>query len=160
MVRGRSTSATPQTNNLGFVLQVVNDGPTPISLHDLELRYWFKPGSLDPTRKITQQIEIDYAAVGASNVKGYIDPPDQHGLATLRLQFADAAGSVKPYTSSGDIAVRLHKSDWSAYDQSGNFSFRSNTSLTNWDRVALYRAGVLVWGAEPHPAAPEPRAKT
>ena len=160
MVRGRSTSAAPQTNNLGFVLQVVNDGPTPINLHDLELRYWFKPGSLDPARKISQQIEIDYAAVGASNVKGYIDPPDQHGLATLRLQFADAAGSVKPYTSSGDIAVRLHKSDWSAYDQSGNFSFRSNTSLTNWDRVGLYRAGVLVWGTEPHPAAAEPRAKT
>jgi hypothetical protein len=74
---------------------------------------------------------------------------DQFGLATLRLQFADAAGSIKPYTSSGDTAVRLNKSDWSTYDQTGNFSYRSNTGLMDWDHVGLYRGGVLVWGSEP-----------
>jgi endoglucanase len=148
-VRGRTTSATTQTNNIGFILQVANDGPTPVNLHDLELHYWFKPGSLGATGNISQQIDIDYAAVGANNVKATIGPADQRGLATLRLQFADSAGSIKPYTSSGDIAVRLHKSDWSAYDQAGHFSYRSNTGLTDWDQVGLYRGGVLVWGLEP-----------
>ncbi len=148
-VRGRSTSKTPQTNNLGFVVQVVNDGPTPVDLHDLEVRYWFTPGSLGTTGKITQQVDIDYAAIGASNMKTQITPADSHGVATLRLQFADAAGSIKPYTSSGDIAVRVHKSDWSAYDQSSNFSFMPDTNLTDWHHVGLYRAGVLVWGSAP-----------
>jgi endoglucanase len=151
-VRGRSTSAGAQTNNLGFVLQIVNDGPTPINLHNFELRYWFRPGTLGPTAKITQQVDIDYAAMGSNNVKPQISPPDQTGLATLRLQFADAAGSIKPYTSSGDIAVRLHRSDWSAYNQSANFSFKSNNTLAEWDHVGLYRAGVLVWGSEPPPS--------
>jgi endoglucanase len=150
-VRGRSTSPDPKTNNLGFVLQIVNDGPKPIDFRDLELRYWFRPGSLGPSGKLTQQIDIDYAAVGASSVKAQIGAVDQDGLATLRLQFADAAGSIKPYSSSGDIAVRLHKSDWSAYDQSANFSFAPNTALTDWNQVCLYRAGALVWGAEPGP---------
>jgi endoglucanase len=152
-VRGRSTSPGAQTNNLGFVLQIMNDGPSPINLHDFELRYWFRPGQLGAGGKITQQVDIDYAAVGSNNLKPQISAVDQNGLATLRLQFADAAGSIKPYTSSGDIAVRLHKSDWSAYDQSANFSFKSNTALSDWDHVGLYRAGVLVWGTQP-PASP------
>ncbi len=152
-VRGRSTSPGAQTNNLGFVLQIVNDGPSPINLHDFELRYWFRPGPLGAGGKITQQVDIDYAAVGSNNIKPQISPVDPNGLATLRLQFADAAGSIKPYTSSGDIAVRLHKSDWSAYDQSSNFSFKSNTALGDWDHVGLYRAGVLVSGTQP-PAGP------
>ena len=155
-VRGRSTSTTAQTNNIGFTIQVVNDGPAPVNLRDLELRYWFRPGSLGPAGKISQQVDIDYAAIGGNNVKVQIGPADQHGLATLRLQFADAAGSIKPYTSSGDIAVRLHRSDWSAYDQSGNFSYRSNTNLADWDHVTLYRAGALVWGVEPPAASPSP----
>lgn len=152
-VRGRSTSPGAQTNNLGFVLQIVNDGPNPINLREFELRYWFRPGPLGTGAKTTQQVDIDYAAVGSNNVKPQISAADQAGLATLRLQFADAAGSIKPYTTSGDIVVRVHKSDWSAYDQSANFSFKSNSALSDWDHVGLYRAGVLVWGTPP-PAAP------
>jgi endoglucanase len=163
-VRGRSTSTSAQTSNIGFVVQVLNDGPTPVNLHDIELHYWFKPGAVGPTGKVSQQVEIDYAAMGANNVKAQIGPADQRGLATLRLQFTDLSGSIKPYTTSGDIVVRLHKSDWSVYDQISNFSFKSNTSLIDWDHVGLYRAGALVWGSEPSPpaaapASPSPAAK-
>ncbi len=137
----------------------MNDGPTPINLHDLELRYWFKPGPLGPAGKISQQVDIDYAAMGGNNVKAQIGPVDPRGLASLRLQFADTAGSIKPYTSSGDIAVRLHRSDWSAYDQSGNFSYKSNTNLADWDHVALYRSGAIAWGSEPPAAPPSPSGR-
>ena len=138
--------------NLGLAVW----GPAPVNLRDFELRYWFRPGSLGPAGKISQQVDIDYAAIGGNNVKAQIGPADQHGLATLRLQFADAAGSIKPYTSSGDIAVRLHRSDWSAYDQSGNFSYRSNTNVADWDHVTLYQSGAIVWGVEPPAASPSP----
>jgi endoglucanase len=145
-VRARSTSPSVQTNNLGFVLQVVNDGPAPVDLRDLELRYWFRPGPLD---KREQYIDVDYAAVGNSNVKVDIGPPDTDGVAVLRVRFTELAGSIKPYMSSGDIMVRLHKSDWSDYDQQADFSFKRDAILSEWDRVALYRGGQLVWGLEP-----------
>jgi hypothetical protein len=67
----------------------------------------------------------------------------------LSLSFRDGAGAISPYSSSGDIIVRVHKSDWSAYDQLANFSFRPDTTLTDWDHVGLYRGGVLVWGSSP-----------
>jgi endoglucanase len=149
-VRGRSTNASPQTNNIGFLLQVVNSGPTPINLSELELHYWFKPGpSSGPAGNVSQQVDIDYAAVGARNVTARIDPANANGVATLRLDFADAAGTLNPYGSSGDLAVRLHRSDWSNYDQSANFSFRPDTTLADWDHVGLYRNGQLVWGSAP-----------
>jgi endoglucanase len=146
LVRARSTSPSVQTNNLGFVLQVVNDGPAPVDLRDVELRYWFNPGSLD---KREQRIDIDYAAVGNANIKTDIGPPDQNGVAVIRIRFADLAGAIKPYVSSGDIMVRVHKSDWSNYDQRSDFSFKRDGVLSDWDRVCLYRGGQLVWGIEP-----------
>jgi endoglucanase len=155
LVRARSTSPSVQTNNLGFVLQVVNEGPSPVDLRDVELRYWFNPGPLD---KREQRIDIDYAAVGNANVKAEIGPPDPDGVAVIRIRFADLAGAIKPYVSSGDIMVRLHKSDWSNYDQRSDFSFKQDGVLSDWDRVALYRGGQLAWGIEP-PLA-NPRAAT
>lgn len=147
LVRARSTSPAVQTNNLGFVLQVVNDGPTPLDLSNVELRYWFRPGALKTGQQ--QQIEIDYAAVGNANVKASVDTPSADGLAAVSLHFTPQAGAIKPYSSSGDIMVRVHRSDWSDYDQSGDFSFRPSSALSEWDHVGLYQAGQLVWGVEP-----------
>jgi hypothetical protein len=134
-MRIRATSPAGQTNNIGVTLQIVNDGGTPLSLKEFEVRCWFVPGTLAP--KVTQQVDIDYAAVGSKNITAEISSPDQRGFASLRLRFNDLAGAIKPYASSGDMAVRLHKSDWSNYDHAGNVS------------VTLYRAGALIWGTEP-----------
>ena len=134
-IKRKTTSQASQSNNLGLTLQIANDGPTPVSLSELEVRYWFRPGTL--SARVSQQIEIDYAAVGANNVTTHIDPVDSRGIAALRLDFTGTAGSVKPYTSGGDIALRIHKSDWSNYVPSADLG------------VALYRAGQLVWGTEP-----------
>ena len=87
-----------------------------------------------------------------ANIKSEIAPTDEAGIDALHLKFGDSAGSINPYSSSGDINVRVHKSDWSLYDQIGNFSFRPDTTLTDWNHVGLYRAGVLVWGSPPEDA--------
>jgi hypothetical protein len=150
-VLGRTTSTMAQTSNIGFVLQVVNDGPKPVDLSQLALRYWFDPGSLGPAGSLTQEVNIDYAAVGAANVIGQVGPAEPRGSYALTLSFSGAAGSINAYSSSGDINVRIHKSDWSLYDQIDNFSFRPDPTLTQWDRVGLYRGGVLVWGSPPIP---------
>jgi endoglucanase len=148
-VLGRTTSTTPQTSNIGFVLQIQNDGGAAVELNQLELRYWFNPGQLPAGGAVTQQVNIDYAAVGAANIKTQISATLRAGQDALSLSFSDTAGSINPYSSSGDIIVRVHKSDWSLYDQLGNFSFRPDATLSDWDHVGLYRAGVLVWGSPP-----------
>jgi endoglucanase len=135
-IRQRATNQNGQTNNLGVTIQIANDGPTAIPFSDLEVRYFFRPGTL--SAKISQQVDIDYAAVGSNKIRTQLAPADERGVASLKLTFPDTAGSIKPYTSSGDIALRIHKSDWSNYlQQSGDLG------------LALYRAGTLAWGKEP-----------
>ena len=144
-VLGRSTNPTAQISNIGFVLQIVNDGPRPVDLSQLELRYWLNPG----VTNAGQEVDIDYAALGAGNIKGHVDAPNAQGLEAVHLVFASAAGAIGPYSSSGDINVRVHKVDWSPYDQLVNFSFRPNSTFAIWDQVGLYQAGVLIWGTPP-----------
>ncbi|MBI4493833.1 MAG: cellulase family glycosylhydrolase [Chloroflexi bacterium] len=160
----RSSIVDEQSSTLGFVVQVVNDGPEPVKLRDLELRYWFTPELLGAS---TQQVEVDYAAVGTRNVQAEIEPAgplilnwskdlrpaqDERGLAYVKLTFTDAAGALQPYTAGGDILVRVHKSDWSPYRQSNDFSFKPDGELGDWDHVTLYRDGERVWGVEPESA--------
>src|SRR5262249_15554781 len=38
-IRAKPTSSAPQTNNVTIAVQVVNDSPRPVDLHDLEVRY-------------------------------------------------------------------------------------------------------------------------
>jgi endoglucanase len=136
LVQGRSTSDPTPGANIGFVLQIVNNGSQPIDLSQIELRYWFAAGA----SAATQQVTIDYAAMGAGNIRTAIASPSNPGQVELTLDFGPAAGVINPYSSSGDINVRIHRSDWSAYEQSATFSL---------NRVGLYRGGVQVWGAAP-----------
>jgi hypothetical protein len=49
------------------------------------------------------------------------------------------------------IQVRVNKSDWSAYDQSNDYSFdASYTSFTEYNKITIYRNGTLIWGAPGH----------
>ncbi len=134
-IRRRGTPPSGPTNNLGVTLQIANDGGTPSSLADLEVRSWYRAGTLSP--RVTQQVDIDYAAVGSSKVKAQLAAADERGIASVQLTFTSGAGTIQPYATSGDIALRIHRSDWSNYPPSADLG------------VTLYRAGQLVWGTEP-----------
>jgi hypothetical protein len=44
----------------------------------------------------------------------------------------------------------MNKNDWSNYDETNDYSFdATKTAFSDWNRVTLYRNGVLVWGIEP-----------
>ncbi|HEX7057422.1 MAG TPA: hypothetical protein VF260_09545, partial [Bacilli bacterium] len=60
------------------------------------------------------------------------------------------AGSIIAGGNSGEIQTRINKNDWTNYNESDDYSFdATKTTFANWDHVALYQDGVLVWGAEP-----------
>jgi hypothetical protein len=118
---------------------ITNTGGTAVALSSLKLRYFYsKEGSAG------EQLTIDAADRGASNVTTSL----QGGY--FEVGFTAAAGSMTANGNSGQIQMRLHKTDWSAYNQSNDFSFnQSMTSFQPWNKVALYQNGALVWGSEP-----------
>lgn len=70
----------------------------------------------------------------------------------LQLSFSAGAGSLAPGQQSGEMQNRLHNQDWSAYNETNDYSFDgAKTAFADWTRVTLYRNGTLIWGTEPTP---------
>jgi Cellulose binding domain len=144
----RATNATEQAPRPQF--QIINLATTPVPLSELTIRYWY---TVDGTR--TQSAAIDYANVGSANVTTTfvpLAPPRPLADFYVQLGFTAAAGTVAGGgASTGQIQLRFNKTDFTLYNQSNDYSFDPTkaTVFTNWDRVTLYRNGVLAWGIEP-----------
>lgn len=142
-----SADLTDQVNNISFFFQIYNDGPTPVDLSRMEVRYWFNAANL---RGRTQIAEVDWSTIDKGQIHTEFVPVGSGtGDYFLRITFGQGSGSIEPYTPSGPVLMRFHKSDWSNYAQSNDYSFGSLTETREWDRITLYLDGNLVWGQEP-----------
>ncbi|MBI2954010.1 MAG: cellulase family glycosylhydrolase [Chloroflexi bacterium] len=136
-----------ETNTIGIRLQIVNDNPAPIPYSRLEVRYWYTAGQL---RGRSQELNVDYASMGEPYVKGRFVPTSIGGQDYyLSITFDEKAGTLDPYSSSSEMIMRIHKSDWSTYDQTNDYSYAPFTEFQQWERVTLYFDGQLIWGAQP-----------
>lgn len=132
-------------NHIKPHLNIVNDSSSTISLSELTVRYYYtKDTSAD------QVFVIDYARVGGGNVTGtFFDD-------YVEIGFTQGAGDLLPGGESGEIQIRIHKVDWSNYDETDDYSFDAGiSSYTDWDKITVYLSGILLWGVEPS-MIPEP----
>jgi hypothetical protein len=93
----------------------------------------------------------------------YVNPKTQlwsHGetLATtetavadtyLELSFAPEAGILLGGHATGNIQLRIHKTNWQAYDELNDYSYSGSASFAESQQVTLYHNGQLIWGEEP-----------
>lgn len=135
--RAGDTNATD--NQIRPLFNIKNLGSTAVDLSDLKLRYYFtKEGSA------AMDSAIDWAVVGAANIDRTF------GDGYVELSFKSGAGSIAAGGQSGDIQLRMFKTDWSNFDESDDYSYDpTKTSYQDWDKVTLYQDGSLVWGIEP-----------
>ncbi|MGQ8870712.1 glycoside hydrolase family 6 protein [Paenibacillus sp. TSA_86.1] len=135
--RAGDTNATD--NQIRPLFNIKNLGSTAVNLSDLKLRYYF-------TKEGTAAMDssIDWAVVGAANIERTF------GDGYVELSFKSGAGSIAAGGQSGDIQLRMFKTDWSNFDESNDYSYDpTKTSYQDWDKVTLYQGGSLVWGIEP-----------
>jgi hypothetical protein len=127
-------------------INIVNTGSSSIPLSDLTVRYWYtKDGSA------AEEFHVDYAGMGSAALSG------SFGSNYCEIGFSSNAGTLQNSAQTGEIQLRINKTDWSSYNQADDWSFdATKTSFADWDRITLYRSGTLVWGYEDDGTTPSP----
>jgi WD40 repeat protein len=134
---------------------IVNTGSSAVSLTELKIRYYFTGDSSNPN--ITYRFLCSYTdlpggcASGTTLVQGIVvklSTPVTGADAYLEISFT--GGTVAANSQTNEILAYVNKTDWSDFNQSNDYSFQSRPKLfTDWNKVTLYRNGVLVWGIAP-----------
>ncbi|WP_234380457.1 glycoside hydrolase family 48 protein [Streptomyces sp. CMB-StM0423] len=147
-VEYRNNDQAATDNQIKPGLRIVNTGGGALSLSTLTLRYWFSGES----GAATYSTWCDYAQLGAANVTHRVVAAGGGKAGAthyLEAGFTAGAGSLAAGASTGDIQLRLNKTDWSAFDESDDYSRAATGTYIDAPRVVAYVAGSPVWGTEP-----------
>ncbi|ASA26471.1 glycoside hydrolase family 48 protein [Paenibacillus donghaensis] len=148
VVQYRTNDTNPGDGQFRPQLRIVNNGTTAVALSDVKLRYYY---TIDGEK--AQQFNVDYATVGSSNVLGSfvkLTPAKTGADYYVEVSFSSGAGTLAPGANTGEIQLRINKTDWSNYSEADDYSYDpATTSFTDWNRVPLYLNGTLAWGLEP-----------
>ncbi|MEU7336452.1 glycoside hydrolase family 6 protein [Streptomyces sp. NPDC007074] len=127
-------------------LKLVNGGSAAADLSKVTIRYWFTGES----SSAGYQTFCDWAQLGCSTVKTSVGTvsPGRTG-ADHYLEVGFTSGSLAAGADSGELQLRMAKSDWSNFDESDDYSRGANSSYADAPKVTVYVAGTLVWGTEP-----------
>jgi endoglucanase len=140
----KSDRGEVQTNNPSMHLKAVNGTASPIKLGDLEVRFWFDPDDQSSRNNV---VDVDWASVGQTGVGAKVVQVNPR-LAYVALTFTERD---KPLEAGAnvEVALRIHKDDWSQYDQTNDYSFTPGSEQKENGKITAYTAGKLVWGVEP-----------
>ncbi|MBC7272735.1 MAG: glycoside hydrolase family 6 protein, partial [Streptomyces sp.] len=142
----KNNDASVADNAIRPGLRIVNTGTGPLDLSGVTARYYFtRDGGSS-----TVGAWCDYAAVGCSNVSLRVVPlstPVPGADAYLEVSFR--SGTVAAGGNTGDIQLRMAKSDWSAFDESDDHSRATVTSYTDAPKIPVYLGTELAWGTPP-----------
>jgi len=149
VVQYKLNNANATDNMIYATFNIKNTGTSAVSLSGLKLRYYLTKDSSSASLSYW----TDYAQVGTANVSGAftaISPAKTNADTYVELSFSSAAGSIAAGGQTGDIQIRIAKSDWSNFNENNDYSFDGTKSAyADWNKVTLYQGGTLVWGIEP-----------
>jgi hypothetical protein len=132
------------------LINLFNDASTDVPLSELTVRYWYTIDTVAP-----QSFACDSAFVGAAgcaNVTGAfasVSPPRAGADSVFEIGFLPAAGTLAAGGQTQPITLRFSKSDFSAYDETNDYSYGSWSTFTDAPLLTVYRDGALIWGIEP-----------
>ncbi|MBE7171046.1 MAG: hypothetical protein INR73_10670 [Williamsia sp.] len=145
------------TSSIGLNFQLWNRGNQPVSYRDLTFRYWF---TAEGNQSLLYQ--LDYAKMGELGITAkFVKLPTPLPTADTYLEVGfTSADSLYPLSSTGDLLMRIRKSDWSGLNQLNDHSYLDRTGVTLNSNITVYlKEGTgyfltgRVYGTEPTAAS-------
>jgi len=141
----QNENQSASTNQIQMALKFTNTGNSPIALTSVMARYWY---TVDTPQE--QVVACDYATIDCQHVQYQIvkmSSPQPNADTYLEIGFTEG---VLTTGASIEVKLRIHKSDWSNYDQSNDYSFVAGANnYIPAQRIGLYYKGKLIGGSEP-----------
>ncbi|TWF91710.1 glycoside hydrolase family 6 protein [Streptomyces brevispora] len=145
-VQYKNTDSSPTDNQIRMGLQLVNTGSTSVDLSTVKVRYWFTPEAGSSTFGTA----CDYAVIGCGNLSlGVKSSGSSAAGASHYLEVSFGSGTLAAGASTGEMQLRLNKSDWSNFNEADDYSRSTNTSYADSTKIGVYVAGALAWGTAP-----------
>ena len=138
----------PTDNAVKPDLRVRATSSSAVDLSKVTLRYWFtRDGGAS-----TYSAACDYAVITCAKVTQSVvnlSPTRTGADAYLQVGFTSTAGSISGSGTTGQIQLRVNKTDWSNFSEAADYSYRNTATPADFTKVTGYYNGVLVWGVEP-----------
>ncbi|MGW0535079.1 glycoside hydrolase family 6 protein [Streptomyces sp. NPDC003032] len=146
LVRYKNNDSSATDNGIRPGLRIVNTGSGSLDLTKVTARYYFtRDGGSSTVNAV-----CDYATVGCSRLKLKVVPlstPVAGADAYVEVGFS--GGSLAAGKDTGDIQLRMNKSDWSAFNEVGDYSRTTGTSYADAPTIPAYLGTTLTWGTPP-----------
>ncbi|MFG2652477.1 glycoside hydrolase family 6 protein [Streptomyces sp. NPDC048436] len=144
-VQYKNTDSSATDNQIRMALQVVNTGSTAVDLSKVKLRYWFTPESGSSTFGTS----CDYAVIGCGTLTHGVKTAGSAAGASHYLEVSFGSGTLAAGASTGEMQLRLNKSDWSNFNEADDYSRSTSTSFADAAKIGAYVNGTLSWGTAP-----------
>ena len=132
--------------SLSTWLKVENKGNVAVDYADLSIRYWF---TADGSAGLNYW--IDFAKLATGNISGQFVNNQQRANADtyFELKAAASLGKLHPLSSTGNIQYRIAKTNWSAFDETNDHSYKVAGTFAENNKITVYYKGQLIFGEEP-----------
>ncbi len=138
-------------NTISVNLRLENTGTTAAGLSGLSVKYWYNSDNTagnDVFEKDWAAVYPDYRQI-TSFINGTVEEINKGGQdRVVIISFSSGAGTLEP-GGYLECTLRVHRDNWTNYDQSNDYSFGAHSGYTVWDKITVYSASALVWGVEP-----------
>lgn len=144
-VQYKNTDSSATDNQIRMGLQLVNTGSGAVDLSTVKVRYWFTPEA----GSATFGTSCDYAVIGCGTLTHAVKTAGSAAGASHYLEVGFGSGTLAAGASTGEIQLRLNKSDWSNFNEADDYSRSTTTSYADASKIGVYVTGALAWGTAP-----------
>jgi hypothetical protein len=150
------TKTSANSQFISFGVRLTNNGTAAVTLSQVTLKYWYTwdvsaNDTTPPTEEASCSYSIGIGGGSCTNVTesfASVTPPLSDADHVFILGFTSGAGTLAP-GAAAEIGPSINKSDFSAFDQTNDYSYSSSTTFTTTTTVTVYLGGALVYGTEP-----------